>query len=127
MTVLTTETEFELPCGYLDAQGALHKSGRMRRATAADELQAARDPRVERNPSYLSVVVLARVVQSIGGVREVSVSTVESLFATDFAYLQQLYMQFNGYASPGHSAQCPACQHAFQVESPPLGGFEATP
>ena len=43
---LITEFEFELPRGYLDENGELHKKGVMRMATAADEILPLRDPRV---------------------------------------------------------------------------------
>ena len=43
-----TEIEFELPKGYLDESGALHRRGTMRLATAADEILPLRDPRVQR-------------------------------------------------------------------------------
>ena len=36
-----TEIEFELPKGYLDETGALHRRGTMRLATAADEQPVA--------------------------------------------------------------------------------------
>lgn len=47
---LITEFEFELPRGYLDENGELHKKGVMRMATAADEILPLRDPRVVSNP-----------------------------------------------------------------------------
>ena len=37
---LITEFEFELPRGYLDEKGELHKKGVMRMATAADDHSA---------------------------------------------------------------------------------------
>ena len=58
--MLQTEFEFVLPLGYADAEGTLHREGVMRRATAADEILPLRDPRVERNPAYLVVILLRR-------------------------------------------------------------------
>ena len=43
---MQTEFEFELPKGYVDQNGDLHKRGTMRLATAADEILPLRDPRV---------------------------------------------------------------------------------
>ena len=48
-----TEIEFELPKGYVDETGALHRQGTMRLATAADEILPLRDPRVQQNEAYL--------------------------------------------------------------------------
>ena len=67
MPVLQTEYEFTLPRGYVDDAGNLHKTGTMRLATAADEILPLQDPRVQRNPAYLSLILLSRVVLRIGG------------------------------------------------------------
>ena len=61
-----TEIDFELPKGYADEQGTLHRHGVMRLATAADEILPLRDPRVQQNEAYLAVIVLARVVVRLG-------------------------------------------------------------
>lgn len=53
-----TEFEFELPRGYVDQNGEVHKRGVMRLATAADEIMPLRDPRVQQNPGYLTVILL---------------------------------------------------------------------
>ena len=46
MEEFATEFEFDLPKGYIDSAGTLHKHGVMRLATAADEILPLRDPRV---------------------------------------------------------------------------------
>src|SRR5919106_1116658 len=60
--MFTTEHEFELPVGYLDSSGTLHRDGVMRLATAADEILPMKDPRVQALPTYLIVILLSRVV-----------------------------------------------------------------
>lgn len=90
-----TEIEFELPKGYLDEAGALHRRGTMRLATAADEILPLRDPRVQQNEAYLAVIVLARVITRLGTVPDIHTGVIERLFASDLAYLQRLYERFN--------------------------------
>lgn len=90
-----TEIEFELPKGYLDAGGTLHRSGVMRLATAADEILPLRDPRVQQNEAYVTVIVLARVITRLGSLPDVNTGVIEGLYASDLAYLQRLYEQFN--------------------------------
>jgi hypothetical protein len=90
-----TEVEFELPKGYVDAGGMLHRRGVMRLATAADEILPLRDPRVQQNEAYLSVIVLARVITRLGSLPEVHAGTIEGLFASDMEYLQRLYEDLN--------------------------------
>jgi hypothetical protein len=91
-----TETDFTLPKGYLAADGTLHRSGVMRLATAADEILPLRDPRVQENAAYLSIIVLARVITKLGSLPDVNTKIIEGLFASDLAYLQVLYEQLNG-------------------------------
>jgi len=94
-TGFQTEIEFELPKGYVDEAGMLHRRGTMRLATAADEILPLRDPRVQQNEAYLAVIVLARVVTRLGSLTEVHTGVIENLYASDLAYLQRLYEKFN--------------------------------
>jgi hypothetical protein len=115
-----TEHELELPMGYLDADGTLHREGIMRLATAADELEPLKDARVQRNPAYLTVILLARVVTRLGTLDVITPKTIEGLFAADLAYLQDLYNTINGGETM--AVTCPACDHAFEVGHVPVGG-----
>jgi hypothetical protein len=90
-----TEIDFELPKGYLDESGELHKRGTMRLATAADEILPLRDPRVQQNEAYVAIIVLARVITRLGSVTEITTGVIERLFASDMSYLQRLYERFN--------------------------------
>src|SRR5215208_5067308 len=90
-----TEVEFRLPRGYMDDSGMLHQEGVMRLATAADEILPLKDPRVQQNPAYLTIIVLARVIIRLGALRDVNTKVVEGLFASDLNYLQKLYEQLN--------------------------------
>jgi hypothetical protein len=90
-----TEIEFELPKGYLDDSATLHRRGTMRLATAADEILPLRDPRVQQNEAYLTVIVLARVITRLGSLPDVHTGIIEGLFASDLAYLERLYEKFN--------------------------------
>jgi len=94
-----TEVEFTLPKGYLDGNGTLHREGVMRLATAADEILPLKDSRVQQNPAYLTVVVLARVVVRLGSLPDVNTKVIEGLFASDLNYLQRLYEKLNGSES----------------------------
>jgi hypothetical protein len=122
-----TEVDFTLPLGLVDADGTLHREGTMRRATAADEILPLRDERVQRNPAYLVVILLSRVVTRLGGGGQITPKTIESLYATDLAYLQDLYNQLNSPAESQAPMVCPQCQHHFTPEVAGPGGWSATP
>lgn len=120
---LQTEFEFTLPQGYADDEGTLHREGVMRLATAADEITPLRDPRVKSNPSYLTVILLARVVTELGSLQDVSPHVIENLFVSDLAYLQDLYERVNTRGVDAVDAVCPDCGERFDVEvAPPVGG-----
>ena len=113
---LRTEFAFVLPRGYVDSSGRVHKEGVMRLATARDELVPLHDDRVRENQAYLTVVLLARVVTRLGTVTDIHPGLIENLFATDLAFLQDLYRRVNQEGHTRASVACPACQHAFTVD-----------
>lgn len=88
---LQTEYPFTLPKGYVDGGGAVHRDGLMRLATARDEIEPLRDLRVQDNEAYLTVVILARVITKLGSLPSVNTNVIEGMFASDLAYLQDLY------------------------------------
>ena len=111
-----TEFDFELPRGYLDDDGVLHRTGRMRLATARDELRPQIDLRVKENPGYLSVVLLSQVITELGSVGEVHVGVVERMYATDIAFLQDFYRRINSEGHTRAGVSCPSCGTAFEVD-----------
>jgi hypothetical protein len=110
---VATVVPFDLPLGYTDKAGQTHRSGEMRLATAADEILPLRDPRVQANPAYLSIIVLSRVVVRLGALELVTPQVVEGLFAADLSFLQDLYDDVNGAAGT-ETVTCPACRHEFR-------------
>lgn len=124
-----TEIGFELPLGYVDESGVRHRKGVMRFATAADEILPMRDPRVQANPAYLSIIILARVITRLGSLADIDTQTIERLFTADFEHLRRLYEQINGGDEPEASAPImPAAMangamaNGHAVEGPPLPG-----
>ena len=106
---MQTEFEFELPKGYVDSDGTVHKRGTMRLATAADEIIPMRDPKVQQNPSYLSIILLSRVITKLGTLPAVNNAVIENLFTMDLAYLQDMYQRINMADMPIYRVTCPNC------------------
>ena len=115
---LRTEFDFVLPRGYRDSAGRVHRTGTMRLATARDELLPLHDDRVRANPPYLTVVLLARVISRLGDLEgdAVNASVVENLFASDLAFLQDLYRRVNSEGHTLAAVTCPACNERFSVD-----------
>jgi hypothetical protein len=115
---LQTSYPFVLPRGYVDRNGTLHKEGRMRLATARDELEPLRDPTVSGpDDPRLTVLVLARVVEKLGTLELITTHEIEGLFAIDLAFLQDFY----GVINFGNQEEYEQLLRA-QSEGPPLLG-----
>lgn len=117
-----TEYTFVLPRGYLDKDGVMQKEGTMRLANAADEILPLKDPRVQQNPGYLTIILLARVITSLGSLPAVDTRVVESFYTMDLAYLQDLYQRINTMESPSYKTVCPHCGQEIEV---PVNFMEA--
>lgn len=113
---LRTEFEFELPRGYVDDDGTLHRRGSMRLATARDELRPQIDLRVKENPAYLSVVLLSQVITQLGTITDVHAGVVERMYATDVAFLQDFYRRINSEGHTHAAVTCPLCHGSFEVD-----------
>ena len=88
----------------------------MRLATARDEILPLRDPRVRDNESYLTVLLLSRVVTELGDLSSISPGIIEGLFASDLAFLQDLYRRVNQEGHTQAAVVCPQCKHEFAVD-----------
>ncbi len=121
MGAFSTTIEFELPKGDIDGDGILHKKGTMRLATAADEILPLKDPRVQQNPAYLSIILLARVVTNLGSLPAIDTRVIEKMFTADLAFLQDLYQKANDIEPPVIKTVCPHCGEAVEVNWPFMG------
>jgi len=113
---LRTEYPFTLPRGYVDEAGRVHRDGVMRLATARDEITTQSDPRAKQNPAYLTVLLLERTVTSLGDVPGGDTFVIESLFASDLAFLQDLYRRINADGHTEVAVSCPHCGNDFAVD-----------
>ena len=116
------EYNFVLPKGYVDMAGNIHKEGVMRLANAGDEILPLKDPKVQQNPGYLVIVLLARVVTKLGTLPAVDTRTIENLFTMDLAYLQDLYEKINTMELPVYQGACPHCGKSVDI---PVNFMEA--
>ena len=117
-----TEFTFVLPKGYVDASGTVHKEGVMRLANAADEILPLRDPKVQQNPGYLTIILLTRVIKQLGTLPIITTKTIEGLFTMDLVYLQDFYERINSMEMPRYRCVCPHCGEEVDV---PVNFMEA--
>jgi hypothetical protein len=124
-TGIRTEYPFVLPRGFVDEQGTLHRDGVMRLSTARDEISTQTDPRVRQNPAYLTVLLLERTLVRLGTLPDVDALVVECLFASDLAFLQDLYRRINQHGHTEVDVTCPSCGHGYAVDLAGGGPGEA--
>ena len=113
---MRTEFDFELPRGYVDRDGVVHRHGTMRLATARDELLPLYDERVQENPAFTTVVLLGRVITRLGTVGVMNAQVVENMFASDVAFLQDFYRRINAEGHTRAAVTCPSCSHRFTID-----------
>ena len=114
--MLSTEFEFTLPRGFIDADGQLHRHGTMRLATAMDELTMQKDRRVLEHPAYSTLVLLSQVIVRLGTLSRVLPDQMERLFTQDLAYLREFYNRVNQQGHALITTQCPHCTSIFKTE-----------
>lgn len=116
MTVMQTSFDFVLPRGFVDNQGNVHREGSMRLATARDELMPLLDPKVREHEAFLSLVLLARVVTRLGTLTHIDDQVIGGLWATDLAFLQDLYRRINTEGTTVAEVTCPHCSQLVMVD-----------
>jgi hypothetical protein len=88
----------------------------MRLATARDEIAPQTNPQVRQNPAYLTVLLLAGTITQLGSLPTVTTDVVEGMFASDLAFLQDLYRRINQQGHTEADVRCPDCNHEFTVD-----------
>ena len=93
---MVTEYEFNLPVGFIDQNGQHQQYGRMRLATAADEMDAI-ERLDQQHPSKLPLYLLERVITQLGGYggEVIDPQFLQQLYAMDLAFLSDVYLQIN--------------------------------
>jgi hypothetical protein len=62
------------------------------------------------------VLLLSRVITSLGTLPAINTNVVEGMFAADLAMLQDLYRRVNAEGHTRVAVACPACSHEFAVD-----------
>ena len=110
-----SEFEFTLPNGFMDTDGTVHKTGAMRLATAMDEIFSMRDPGVQGNPGYLTVILFSRVIVRLGSLPLIDTGVIGKLHPDDMAVLERFYEKVNGLEGEhSHDSCCGgqcSCRH----------------
>ena len=71
---IRTEFSFELPRGYADKEGTLHREVVLREITGADQ-EAMLSPQLRQNPAKMLTALLARVIVRLGTLEKARIDT----------------------------------------------------
>lgn len=113
-----TEFPFELVIGFDDQTGELLKKGKMRMATAADEVLPLKDPRVQANPEFHWFIRLSRVITELGHFEgsQVTNQTIEQLNLPDYNFLKNMYNRINRMGHNHAEGICPWCEKPVKLD-----------
>ena len=103
------EFEFFLPIGYEDENGEYHRKGKMRLATAMDEIEINNNPQSKLKTRYRDCLLFSRVIESLGALTDITPEVIENLYEADFIYLQMLYNKLNSDFNEHVTTRCPHC------------------
>ncbi|MCU0920775.1 MAG: hypothetical protein MUF16_10620 [Burkholderiaceae bacterium] len=106
--------EFELPIGFRDDEGRVHRSGVLRKMTGRDEAILA-DPQNQRNGGKLVSELLASCVVRLGELPSVGSAVVSEMYSADRNYLLLKLRSATFGAALQASYKCPSCGHTHEV------------
>jgi len=114
--VVKTEYEFELPKGYVDKDGTLHREIVLREITGADQ-EAMLNPQFRNNPAKMLTALLARVIVRLGTLENKKVDTgvTAAMFKSDRDYLIMKLKEIDSGPDMEIDVECPGCGNKFKA------------
>lgn len=107
--------EFELPIGYVDRDGKLHKTFKLREMTGEVD-EAIADKKVRNNAGKIVTELIHGVVESIGTLPRIDRNIIRALTNTDRDFIVLMNHQYSLDEEVKYTEACPACGDRFEVE-----------
>lgn len=108
------EFEFELPVGYVDADGLAHRTAVLRKMTGRDEALMS-EKRNRSNAARLITELLANCLLRLGTIERPGPKVVQSLYSADRHFLLVKLRQITFGAEMGANYPCPTCRESNEV------------
>ena len=114
--VVKTEYTYELPKGYVDKDGTLHKEVTLREITGADQ-EAMLNPQLKNNPARMLTALLARVIVKLGTLDKAKIDTsvTTSMFKSDRDFLIMKLKEIDSGPDMEIDVECPECGRKFKA------------
>ena len=114
--VIQREFTFELPKGYVDRDGNLHREVVLREINGADQ-EAMLNPQFRNNPAKMLTSLLARVVMRLGTLDKAHIDTgvTANLLKTDRDFLIIKLKELDSGPDMEMDVECPDCGRKFKA------------
>ena len=111
-----TEYTFELPKGYVDAKGLVHREITIREITGADQ-EAMLNPQLRNNPAKMLTALLARVITRLGTLegRQVDTTVTAAMLKSDRDFLILKLKEIDSGPEMDIDVECPDCGKKFKA------------
>ena len=93
----------------------------MRLVKVKDIVSIERDSSVQKNTGAFYVVLLSKVIESLGAEKSINRNTIEKLNPVDFAFLVDFMHEINHQIIKKIPLKCPNCQTEYYGEFEQLG------
>src|SRR5438067_6101605 len=110
-TVRTREFTFELPIGYIDEDGRMHRAATVRKMTGRDEALLA-DRRFRNNGARMITELLGSCLVRLGAIEHPGVAVAQRLFSADRHFLLIRLREITFGPEMRASYSCPSCREA---------------
>jgi hypothetical protein len=119
---IRTSFKFTLPVGTgIKTETGRKASGVMRLTTLKDILEIERDAEVQRGSGAFYLVLLSRVISSLGSEKMITRKTIEQLNPADFTFLVDFVHTINHQVIKRVPVHCTDCGHEYLGEFGRLG------
>jgi hypothetical protein len=110
------EFTFELPKGYVDPEGNLHREAVLREINGADQ-EAMLNPQFRNNPAKMLSALLARVIMRLGTLDKGRIDTnvTSGLLKTDRDFLIVKLKELDSGPDLELDVECPDCGKKFKA------------
>jgi hypothetical protein len=111
-----TEYTFELPKGYVDPKGLVHREITIREITGADQ-EAMLNPQLRSNPAKMLTALLARVITGLGTLegRQVDTTVTAAMLKSDRDFLILKLKEIDSGPEMDIDVECPDCGKKFKA------------
>lgn len=107
---IRNEFRFTLPKGTgIKTENGRKVTGTMRLVKVSDIVGIERDSTVQKNSGAFYIVLLAKVITSLGAERNINRNTIEKMHPVDFAFLVDFMHEINHQVIKKIPLKCPHC------------------